>query len=80
MSTAAKEIIEAALGLPAEDREQIIVELAASLNGGFASKEIEAAWLAEIDRRWKDVESGQAVLHDWASVRDQILAELRDRR
>ena len=80
MSAAAKEIIEAALSLPPEEREQVFVELGASLNSGFASKEIEAAWLAEIDRRWKEVESGQAVLHDWADVRDQLLAELRDRR
>ena len=80
MTAAVKGIIEAALNLPADEREQIVVELAASLNGGFASKEIEAAWLAEVDRRWKEVESGQAVLHDWADVRDQLLAELRARR
>jgi len=80
MTAAAKELIEAALNLPAEERERIVVELAASLNSGFASKEIEAAWLAEVDRRWKEFESGQATLHDWADVRDQLLAEIRDRR
>jgi putative addiction module component (TIGR02574 family) len=77
MSSAAKKILESALGLPPEERERIVVELAASLNGRFTGKEIEATWLAEIDRRWKEVESGKAVLHDWADLRDQILAELR---
>ena len=80
MSAAAKKVLETALNLSAEEREQIVVELSASLNNDFASKEIEAAWLAEIDRRWKDVESGKAVLHDWADVRDELLSELRGRR
>jgi putative addiction module component (TIGR02574 family) len=76
----AKRILEAALKLSPEEREQIVVELSASLNSNFASKEIEAAWLAELDRRWKVVEEGKAVLHNWSDVRDELLAELRARR
>ena len=80
MTTAATKVLEAALELSADERERIVVELAASLKAGFAGKEMEEAWLTEIDRRWSEVESGQATLHDWGSVRDQLLAELRDRR
>jgi hypothetical protein len=50
MTTAAKKVLEAALELPADERERIVVELAASLQGGFAAKEVEEAWLTEIDR------------------------------
>ncbi len=76
----AKKVLEAALQLPPEEREQIVVELSASLNSDFASKEIEAAWLSEIDRRWKEVEQGKAVLHNWDDVRDELLRELRATR
>ena len=72
----AEEIIQAALKLSPEEREQIVVELSASLNSNFASKEIGAAWLAEIDRRCNEVEEGKAVLHNWNDVRDEMLAEL----
>jgi len=76
----AKQILDQALKLPPEEREHIVVELSASLNSDFASKEIETAWLTEIDRRWKEVEAGTAVLHNWNDVREELLAELRARR
>jgi len=80
MTTVARKILEAALELSADERERIVVELAASLKGDVEGKRIEEAWLTEVDRRWSEVESGQAILHDWGSVRDQFLADLRDRR
>jgi putative addiction module component (TIGR02574 family) len=79
MTTAAKKVLEAALELPADERERIVVELAASFKGGFAGKALEEAWLTEIDRRWSEVESGQAVLHDWGTVREILLSDLSDR-
>jgi putative addiction module component (TIGR02574 family) len=77
MSGAARQILEAALKLPAEEREQLVDELKATLHGGFASEEIEKAWASEIERRSAEIDSGKAVLHDWDEVRDEILAELR---
>jgi putative addiction module component (TIGR02574 family) len=65
------------LKLPPDEREQLVDELAASLHSGFASKEIEEAWAAEIERRCADIDSGKAVLRDWDEVRDELLAELR---
>lgn len=77
MSGTARQILEAALKLPAEEREQLVDELKATLYGGFASEEIEKAWASEIERRSAEIDSGKAVLRDWDEVRDEILAELR---
>jgi len=77
MSGAAKQILEAAMKLTAEEREQLVDELKATLHGGFASEEVEQAWATEIERRAAEIDSGKAVLRDWDEVRDEILAELR---
>jgi putative addiction module component (TIGR02574 family) len=75
----AKEILDAALQLPDKEREQLVDELSASLRGGFASMEIEQSWASEIERRSAEIDTGKAVLRDWDEVRDEILADLRDR-
>ncbi len=83
MSAKAASLLEAALELPADEREHLVEELNASLIGnasGFASKEIEAAWAAEINRRAAEIDAGTAVLHNWTEARDKLLAELRARR
>ena len=54
MSSAAKEILEAALKLPPEERERLVEELAASLPTDFASKDIERAWLDAYHARVRD--------------------------
>ena len=77
MSGAARQILEAALKLPAAEREQLVGELKATLHSGFASEEVEQEWTSEIERRSADIDSGKAVLRDWDEVRDEILAELR---
>jgi putative addiction module component (TIGR02574 family) len=74
-----KEILDAALQLPDKERELLVDELAASLHSGFASTEIEQAWVSEIGRRSAEIDTGKAVLRDWDEVRDEILADLRDR-
>jgi putative addiction module component (TIGR02574 family) len=72
-------IIKAALELPPEERERIVIELSASLSGDFASKEIEAVWLDEIERRSQEIDAGTAELVDWSEVRKKI-AQRRARR
>ncbi len=79
MSSAAKQILEAALELPVEEREQLVHALAASLPNDFAGKDIENAWLAEIGRRSDEIDAGTAELLDLADVRAQI-AQRRARR
>ena len=79
MSSAAKEILEAALKLPLEERERLVAELAASLPSDFASSEIEKAWLDEIGRRSNEIDAGTAETLEWSDVRAQI-AQRRARR
>jgi putative addiction module component (TIGR02574 family) len=79
MSSAAKEILEAALRLPPEERERLVEELAASLPNDFASKELERAWLDEISRRSDEIDAGTAEMLEWSEVRKQI-AQRRARR
>lgn len=50
-----KEIVDAALQLPPEQREQVINELWASLDGDLGDE-----WEDEIQRRVKDVDDGRA--------------------
>jgi putative addiction module component (TIGR02574 family) len=49
-----KEIVEAALLLPPEQREEVINELWASLDG-----DLDKEWEEEIQRRVQDVEAGR---------------------
>jgi putative addiction module component (TIGR02574 family) len=54
------ELIEAqALSLAPEERAQLADRLIASL---FDDQDIEEAWAVEVERRIKDIESGQATL------------------
>ena len=77
MSGAVRQILEAALKLPDDEREQLVDELKATLHNGFATEEVEQAWASEIERRSEEIDSGKAVLRDWDEARDEILAELR---
>jgi putative addiction module component (TIGR02574 family) len=74
-----REILEAAMKLEPTERELLVEELTASLHGGFASEEIEKAWLDEIDRRSREIDDGTAELVEWSDVRKR-LAERRARR
>lgn len=67
-----KEILEAALKLSPEDRAQLIEELTASLPNDFASKDVERAWLDEIDCRSDEIDAGTADLVEWSEVRERI--------
>ena len=79
MSSAAKQILEAALKLPTEEREHLVEELAASLPMDFATKSIEKAWLTEINRRSDEIDAGTAEVLEWSEVQAEI-AERRARR
>jgi hypothetical protein len=46
----------------------------------FASAEIEASWVEELERRCAEIDAGKADMRPWPEVRDEILAELRERR
>ena len=68
------EILKAALELPDEERGLLVEELAATLlHSGFASEEIELAWMQEIERRSQEIDAGTAELVDWSEVQARIV-------
>ena len=60
MTSAAKKILEEALALPQDEREELVGELSRS----FDPVELSPEWEAEIARRVRQIESGEAVFHD----------------
>lgn len=69
-----KLVIEQAMQLSPEEREQVIEHLvAANANEEPVDPEWEAAWTAEIDRRVAEIREGRATLID----RDEAFARIR---
>jgi putative addiction module component (TIGR02574 family) len=66
-----KDILEAALKLPAEQREELIEELSASLD----ASDLGEYWEAEIERRIADVDAGKVK----TVPADEVYARLRQR-
>ncbi len=76
MATRFEALLESALELPPGDRARIAAELIASLDGE-AEAGVEAAWLAEVDRRIAEVARGEAKLVDRETVSSQVRETLR---
>lgn len=79
MSTAAKDIIEAALKLDPTERAQVAHELLESIvdqtNGG-----LDGGWIKELEQRARDIEEGQADFMTWPEARGEIESSLRRSR
>lgn len=71
-------LLPAALALPTKERAKLAREILRSLHGAD-EQDVEAAWLAEIDRRAQDVEDGSAEFVDWDVARSQIAQRLKAR-
>lgn len=65
------ELFSGALSLPARDRARLAHELLRSLD---QADDLSAAeeWLAEVERRAREVQAGTVVLEDWASVHQRL--------
>ena len=74
MSTAAKEIIDAALKLEPVERERIAETLWRSLDDPAA---VETAWGEEIQRRIVAADANQIDSAPWEDTRDELIAELK---
>jgi len=74
MSTAAKEIIDAALKLAPAERERIAETLWQSLEDPAV---VETAWGEEIQRRIMAADANQIDSAPWEETRDELLAELK---
>ncbi len=68
--------------LPRKDRADLVRELIASLDGEVETngEDVEAAWLAEVERRMEAADSGAVEPEPWEVVHDRIAARLRDMR
>jgi putative addiction module component (TIGR02574 family) len=74
MSTAAKEIIEAALKLEPVERERIAETLWQSLEDPAT---VETAWGEEIQRRIVAADTNLIDSTSWEEARDELIAELK---
>ena len=72
-------VLAQALQLPPEERADVAKLLIASLDDP-ADEGVEAAWLAEVERRLQDVDRGTAKFEPWEVVRTRIAARLRANR
>jgi putative addiction module component (TIGR02574 family) len=79
MTAAAKEIIEAALKLDPTEREHIAQELLESIDDS-SDAELSPAWEAEIRRRLRRIEAGEAAFVSGDEVFARAEAILRGER
>lgn len=72
-------VLAQALKLAPEERADVAKHLIASLDEP-ADGDVEAAWLAEVERRLHDVDRGTAKFEPWEVVRARIATRLRTNR
>ncbi len=73
MSPQLLKIEEQALLLPPEDRELLVERLLRSLRSEPAEDVVDPAWIAEADRRYREVKEGKVE----AISGDHLFAEIR---
>lgn len=78
MDERAKDLLRAALELPLDQRAELAAELLASMDGEGDS-DVDAAWGAEIERRARQVLTGETEAVSWESVRAEALAKINRR-
>ncbi len=74
----ADELLAQVLGLPRGDRARVAEEILASLEE--AEEDVAASWSQELMRRSSELADGSVTSVPWAAAREQILAELKQRR
>ena len=69
-----------ALALSVDERAQVAADLLASLDEEREpAGEVTSAWATEIERRAREVLSGQSSSEDWEAARERIAGQLRSR-
>lgn len=79
MSTAAKEIIEAALKLDPVERAHVAQELLESI-AGAPNGDLDADWIGELEQRARDIEERRTDFVSWPEARQEIESSLRRSR
>ena len=67
-------VLSAASQLPVTDRLRLIDELASSVPDDQPPA-LDAQWLAEIERRSLEVDSGAVATEDWTAVRSRLFTK-----
>lgn len=75
----ARDLRDAALSLPTEDRASLARDLLQSLHGP-AESGASAAWLADLERRARELADGTVEPVDWEVARERIARRLGERR
>ncbi len=71
-------VLSTALALPVRERARIAHELILSLDDG-SDADAASAWVAELDKRAREVRSGSAKTEDWDAVRARLASRWRRR-
>jgi putative addiction module component (TIGR02574 family) len=71
MTEIADKIYEQALNLPVEDRVSLIDKLLESINFSL-KKDVEEAWIEEVEKRYNDFKSGKTKLIPGEEVFEKI--------
>jgi putative addiction module component (TIGR02574 family) len=77
MAISREEVFRKALGLDASDRTELVGLLIDSLDPETEQR-AEAAWLQEIDRRARELDSGTVQTIPWEIARERLLRAPRD--
>ncbi|HVF21534.1 MAG TPA: addiction module protein [Pyrinomonadaceae bacterium] len=76
MATQLTQVFNDALQLSDSERATLVGLLIESLEASDGSdEEVEAAWAAEAERRWQEIESGAVKTIPWDEVRAKLLRE-----
>lgn len=78
MNSTTEQLLQAALTLPEEERLELAEALLAS-QGSPGEPPLDPAWLAEIQRRSAEIDSGAVQLTPWTVVRDRVRQRLAGR-
>jgi putative addiction module component (TIGR02574 family) len=73
------ELFREASQLPEAERADLAGRLLETLQGE-ADQDVEVAWAEEIERRIRQIDSGEVKTIPWAEVRARLHARLHDRR
>ena len=79
MARDVRELLREASELPEADRAELAGRLLESLHGE-PDEGVEAAWAEEIERRIRQIDSGEVKTIPWAEVRAKLYARLHDKR
>lgn len=79
MTREVSELLREASQLPEADRAELAGRLLDTLHGE-PDADVEAAWAAEVERRIRQIDSGEVQTIPWAEVRARLYARLNEDR